>query len=124
MDLFYKSVTEIFHYIIQFATILIEFVSVCVLIFTVLKAIVCIFRRKDHIRLEIAEGIALALEFKMGAELLRTFIIQDLYELLILGSIILLCAALTFLIQWEIKIEKKEKALKEESIHKIETENK
>lgn len=122
MDLFYQSVTEIFHYIIQFAIILIEFVSVCVLVFTVLKALVCIFRKKDHIRLEIAEGIALALEFKMGAELLRTFIIQDLNELLILGSIILLCAALTFLIQWEIKIEKKEKTLKEETSHKSDTE--
>ena len=38
---------------------------------------------------------------------MRTLIVREWNELLILGSIILLRAALTFLIQWEIKIEKK-----------------
>jgi uncharacterized membrane protein len=58
-------------------------------------------------RLELAEGIALALEFKMGGELLRTVIVRDWTELLILGAVIALRAALTFLIQWEIRLEKK-----------------
>lgn len=43
----------------------------------------------------------------MGGELLRTVIVREWNELLILGAIILLRAALTFLIQWEIKIERK-----------------
>ena len=59
------------------------------------------------VRLELAEGIALALEFKMGGELLRTVVVREWNELLILGSVILLRAALTFLIQWEIKNERK-----------------
>ena len=54
----------------------------------------------------------MALEFKMGSELLRTLIVREWNELLILGSVILLRAALTFLIQWEISIEKKNETQK------------
>ena len=60
-----------------------------------------------ELKLGFAETLALALEFKMGGELLRTVIVREWNELLILGAIILLRAALTFLIQWEIKIERK-----------------
>jgi len=53
----------------------------------------------------LAQGIALALEFKLGGEVLRTVIVREWNELLILGGIILLRGALTFLIHWEIKNE-------------------
>ena len=59
-------------------------------------------------RLDLAQGIALALEFKMGGEVLRTVVVREWGELLVLGAIILLRAALTFLLHWEIKNEKKE----------------
>ena len=55
----------------------------------------------------LAKGIALALEFKMGGEVLRTVIVREWSELAILGAIILLRGALTFLINWEIKNEEK-----------------
>ena len=97
----------VFDITIELAILFVETVGVGVLLFTVAKALVNIFRRKDRIRLELAEGIALALEFKMGSELLRTLIVREWNELLILGSVIILRAALTFLIQWEISIEKK-----------------
>ena len=42
-------------------------------------------------------------------------------EQLILGAIILLRAALTFLIQWEIKIERKSGNLTEEQVNDIKT---
>ena len=64
----------------------------------------------DSIRLELAQGIALALEFKMGGEVLRTVIVREWSELLILGAIIVLRGILTFIIHWEIKNEKKEMA--------------
>ena len=59
------------------------------------------------VRLVLAQGIALALSFKLGAEVLRTVIVREWNELMILGAIILLRAALTFLIHWEIKNEEK-----------------
>lgn len=47
----------------------------------------------------------------MGGELLRTVVVREWKELVILGAIILMRAAMTFLIQWEIKNEKKENAV-------------
>lgn len=47
----------------------------------------------------------MALEFKLGGEILRTVVVRDLKEIALVGAIILLRAALTFLIHWEIKNE-------------------
>ena len=57
----------------------------------------------------------------MGGELLRTVIVREWNELLILGAIILLRAALTFLIQWEIKIERKNGSLTDSQLYDIKT---
>lgn len=107
MDSVYNTVEGVFDKIIQYTILIIEFIGVCVLIWAIAKAVVGLFKKKPRLRLDLAEGIALALEFKIGGELLRTVIVRDWEELLILGAVILLRAALSFLIQWEIRIEKK-----------------
>lgn len=104
---FFEQVEEIFFIAIEYCVLIVELIGVCILLWTVFRAVLELFRKKERVRLNLAEGIALALEFKIGGELLRTLIVREWNELLILGSIILLRAALTFLIQWEIKIEKK-----------------
>ena len=48
------------------------------------------------------------LEFKLGSEILRTVVVRDWKEIGIVGGIIALRAALTFLIHWEIKEEEKQ----------------
>ena len=114
MDSFYQSVVFVFENIIKYSTLLLECVGVAVLLFTAVKAIVNLFRRKGNVRLTLAEGIALSLEFKLGGELLRTVMVESWEELLTIGGIILLRAAMTFLIQWEIKIEKRDEEHKKE----------
>ncbi len=103
----YNVIFEYFDIIVEFLILLIEFVGTAVLVCAVISSVIGFFKKKDRLRLNLAEGIALALEFKVGSELLRTVVVREFEELLILGAIILLRAALTFLIQWEIAIEKK-----------------
>ena len=55
-----------------------------------------------------AKGIAHSLCFKLGAEVLRTALVREWSELLVLGAIILLHAAMSILIHWEIRMEEKE----------------
>ncbi len=105
-DPIYSAMASVFATLIEYAILLIELVGVCVLLYTVIRAVIALLRRGDRVRLDLAEGIALSLEFKMGAELLRTLIVRDWNEILVLGAVILLRAALTFLIQWEIRIER------------------
>ena len=107
MASFYALLETGFEWLISYAILFIEFIGVAVLMVSVVRGVFGLFRKKKHVRLELAEGIALSLEFKMGGELLRTVSVREWNELLILGAIILLRAALTFLIHWEIGLEKK-----------------
>ncbi|MBQ8929048.1 MAG: DUF1622 domain-containing protein [Oscillospiraceae bacterium] len=98
-------ISNIFEEIVNYAILLAEFAGVAVLVFTLIKSFIGWIRKKDDIRLDLAQGIALALEFKLGGEVLRTVIVREWKELIILGAIIVLRGALTFLIHWEIKNE-------------------
>lgn len=114
MGSFYQSIVKIFEHIIQYSTLILECIGVAVLLFFAGKALVMLIRRKGNARLTLAEGIALSLEFKLGGELLRTVMVENWEELLTIGGIILLRAAMTFLIQWEIRIEKRDEEHKKE----------
>ena len=50
----------------------------------------------------------------MGGEVLRTVIVRTWDELAILGAIIVLRGALTFLLHWEIRTEKAERDAKKD----------
>ena len=94
-------------YLVQFGIILLEGTGAVVLLFSAVKSVVRLFRKQPHARLAIAQGIALALCFKLGGEVLRTVIVREWSELLVLGAIIFLHAAMSVLIHWEIKMEEK-----------------
>jgi uncharacterized membrane protein len=100
-----NRVEDIFGVIVQSGILLLEFVGVAILLVTTIRCIIGLVTRNNHVRLTLAEGIALALEFKLGGEVLRTVIVREWSELIILGAIIALRGALTFLIHWEIKTE-------------------
>ncbi len=98
---------ERFTVLVEYLILFVELIGVLVLLGAVIKGVVDILRKNKHMRLNLVEGIALSLGFKIGGELLRTVIVRSWDELLLLGAVILLRAALTFLIQWEIRLEKK-----------------
>ena len=102
-----EQIEIIFKLIVQYGVLFMECVGVVILMVTTAKSIWGCIKRDPHVRLTLAQGIALALEFKMGGEVLRTVIVRETNELIILGAIILLRGALTFLIHWEIKNEEK-----------------
>ncbi len=60
-----------------------------------------------HIVVELGKALSLALEFKMGAEIIKTVIIHNLEELAILGVVVILRALLAFIIHWEMRFEEK-----------------
>ncbi len=109
IEVFLEKLDEIIIYVVSISTTLLEFAGIAVL---VSSAAVCFYRwlkrDREGIRLDLAQGIALALEFKMGGEVLRTVVVRDWRELGILGAIIVLRGILAFLIHWEIKNEKQD----------------
>ena len=95
-----------FHTIVGYIILAVEVIGVGMLVFAVGRALYELFRHNGEVKLDLAEGIGLALEFKMVGELLRTVIVRDLSELGVLGTVIVLRAAIAFLVHWEIKNEK------------------
>ncbi len=101
----YELILSCFDLVVEYIILLVEMIGIAVVIYAVVRATVALITHQKRVRLDLAEGIALALEFKLGGELLRTVVVREWKELLILGSVVLLRAAMTFLIQWEIRIE-------------------
>lgn len=79
---------------------------------SIIKQCINYIKKKDsNIKIDLGNWLALGLEFKMGAEIIKTVVARDLNELAILGVIIGLRAVLALLIHWEIKTEMKEQEL-------------
>ncbi len=105
---FLSGAQTVLYDIVEICTMLMELFGVCVLVYTAIRCFISWVRKEPGLRLRLAQGIALALEFKMGGEVLRTVVVREWRELGILGAIILLRGVLTFLIHWEIKNEKQD----------------
>ncbi|WP_053982868.1 DUF1622 domain-containing protein [Niameybacter massiliensis] len=54
-------------------------------------------------RSHFASSMAISLEFKLAAEILKTVLVRTIDEIIILGAIILLRALMTLIIHWEIR---------------------
>ncbi len=63
-----------------------------------------------NVKLDLANGMATGLEFKVASEILKTVLVHDLNELLVLGSVIVLRALLALLIHFEMKTSKEHDA--------------
>ena len=105
MDAVINFLEDMVQYTAGIGIRLAELAGIMVLMITSVQGIIGYFRHDPRIRLNLAQGIALALEFKLGGEVLRTVLARDWNELAILGAVIALRGALTVLLHWEIKNE-------------------
>lgn len=112
---FLKLYQDILHFVAEITVHSLELVGIAVIVIGSFKAISKTLHRlknkqNTNIIIDLGRSLALALEFKMGAEIVNTVIIRDLKELGILAIVIALRAILALLIHWEIKNERKEEA--------------
>lgn len=89
-----------------------ELIGVFIIVYSALKTFgryaLRFFNFSDEtIKIEFSQALAMALEFKLGAEILKTLVIRTIDELIILASIVILRAALTLIIHWEIESDSK-----------------
>ncbi|MBR3763633.1 MAG: DUF1622 domain-containing protein [Clostridia bacterium] len=113
MESIIELLQSIVHHAAEIGIVIAEVIGISILIMTAIKCFVKYFHKDEHVRLELAQGIALALEFKLGGEVLHTVTVSqdDWMALLFLGGIIALRAVLTLLLHWEIKIEEEHERL-------------
>lgn len=120
LENFIISFKEFLYPFAEIAACTLELIGIIIIIvgsFRALIRLVNCLRKKLPFRvvIDLGKALSLALEFKMGAEIIKTVIIHNLEELSILGVVILIRALLAFIIHWEIRTEKNDE-LKEKAI--------
>ncbi|MBQ7011037.1 MAG: DUF1622 domain-containing protein [Clostridia bacterium] len=111
-DNFLLQFETVLHYIAKFSIHSLELVGILIIIVGSAKTFYLTIKRirkkqPVSIVIELGKSLSLALEFKMGAEIINTVIIRDLNELAILAVVIVIRALMALLIHWEIVMEKK-----------------
>ena len=57
----------------------------------------------EDLKIEFAKALAMSLEFKLAAEILKTVVVRTLDEFIILSAVVVLRVVITFVLHWEIK---------------------
>ncbi len=131
VETFMRNYESLLHLFAEFIVLTLELIGILIIIIGSFRAIIQLFsklkkKQKANIVINLGNTLALALEFKMGAEIVNTVIVRELRELGTLAIVIALRAILSLLIHWEIKNEKKSELVespeKEKSEHKVDSE--
>ncbi len=121
-----EFINNILYYLIW----IIEIIGIAIIVFgtfySLIKFAVEFYRHKkdpkssnSSIKLVLANYLALGLEFMLAAEILRTVTTnRTLEEIMVLGAIIILRAAMSLLIYWELSYEEKKELLIEKKKNK------
>ena len=120
MENIVKLCKDLLYPVAELSACALEFVGILIIIIGSIRALAKLFqsiRKKTdlHVVIDLGKALALALEFKMGAEIIKTVVIHNLEELAILGVVIVIRALLTVIIHWEIRTEKNDNKVDKDS---------
>lgn len=84
----------VMQHIVEIAILCFEFIGVIVIIISGAKGFWNYVRREPEMKITLAQGLAVGLEFKLCSEILKTVIVREWKEILTVAGIIGLRAAL------------------------------
>lgn len=102
---------ELLHqFVVEFSPVVVhilEIIGILIIVYGSFRSLWIFFREgldlgNTLVKITLGEALALSLEFKLGAEIIKTVIIRDINELIILAFVVVLRIALTLLIHWEV----------------------
>lgn len=102
-----KVLEMILNNLVEIVILVLELMGVLVISASGIKGFYNYIRHSEETKITLAKGLSIALEFKMGSEILRTVVVREWEEIATVAGIIILRAGLAFLIHWEIKQEEK-----------------
>lgn len=114
----FEHLLELF---IPHVTSFLEFVGLLIILFGSIRALYYFVASKfnfedEEVKIQLAQSLALALEFKLGAEILRSVMIREVGEVIILSAVVILRVIMTFVIHWEIKSLHEDRKLRDQEI--------
>ena len=101
-----EEITEAFKedvsHVAEISVNFMELLSICIIVFTTFVAFFKLLRHEKSARVYLLHGQSIGLTFKLGSEILRTITVRNMDEIMQIAMLILIKAAMTWLIHWEL----------------------
>ncbi|NLW52416.1 MAG: DUF1622 domain-containing protein [Tissierellia bacterium] len=87
---------------------ILELLGILIIVYGSIKAIIRLIKvgfslNDPTAKIMLGETFAIALEFKLGAEIIKTVIVHTVNELIVLGVVVFLRIIMTYVIHWEVE---------------------
>jgi len=99
----YKALEEVFQVVVRYGVLALEAVGAVIIFVAAIRALICAVKQHEKSKLVFSEGIATALNFLLGSEVLKTIIAPDWRDIGMTCAIIVMRAAMALLVHWENK---------------------
>ena len=104
----YELLEYVFHIVVEYGILILEMIGAVIILISAVRGLIGILKKEPHCRIALAEGITTALSFLLCGEALKTIIAPDWHDIGMTAAILLMRAAMSVLLHWEVTNEKKE----------------
>ena len=97
-----EAFKEVVSHVAEISVNFMELLSICIIVFTTFVAFFKLLQHEKSARVYLLHGQSIGLTFKLGSEILRTITVRNMDEIMQIAMLILIKAAMTWLIHWEL----------------------
>ena len=99
----YESLSRGFEMYAHFAVIFMDLLCLIAITYTAIEALRLVFSRNGDVLLSLSKGISLALDFKLGGEVVETVKFHTMTSFALLAALVLIRCGLSFYIHFKVK---------------------
>ena len=100
---------HLLHEIVTYAALGFEWIGVIILAISGIRGVIELFKKNPDIDLHLSQGMAVALQFMLCAEIVKLITIGDLTDIILVLGIVVLHIAITVLVAFELKHKEHER---------------
>lgn len=100
---------HLLHEVVTYAVIGFEWIGVIIIAISGIHGVIELFKKNPDIDLHLSQGMAVALQFMLCAEIVKLITIGDLTDILLVLGIVVLHIAITLLVAYELNHKKHER---------------
>lgn len=100
---------HLLHEVVTYAVIGFEWIGVIIIAISGIRGVIELFKKNPDIDLHLSQGMAVALQFMLCAEIVKLITIGDLTDILLVLGIVVLHIAITLLVAYELNHKKHER---------------
>lgn len=100
---------HLLHEVVTYSVLGFEWIGVIIVAISAVRGVIELFKKNPDIDLHLSQGMAVALQFMLCAEIVKLITIGDLTDIILVLGIVVLHIAITLLVAYELKHKKHER---------------